>query len=72
MRCRGLGEMLDRGHQKTQETGPTFAGQTGDESPEGKPRTVGIVAIASSRPSSDTLYRTTADSHPVVPAAQAI
>ena len=47
--------MLDEVRPKLRKTGPTFAGQTGGALPEAKPRVVGTVAIASSRPSSDTL-----------------
>jgi hypothetical protein len=47
--------MLYEVRPKLRKTGPTVAGQTGGASPEVKPRAVGIVAIASSGPSSDTL-----------------
>jgi hypothetical protein len=39
--------MLDEVPRGTQETGPTFAGQTGGASPKRKPRVVGIVALGS-------------------------
>jgi hypothetical protein len=57
--------MLDEVPREPAKTASTFVARR-DVSPEGKPRVVGIVAIANSGPSSNTLYRTAAGSHPAV------
>ena len=63
----GLGEMLDEVPRELGKPRRPSRARPGT-SPEGKPRVVSIVAIVSSGPSSDTLYRTVPGCHlPVDP-----
>ena len=67
----GLGEMLDEVPRELKKSDRPSRARRGARRGRGSLASWVLWAIASSDPASDTLYRTAADSHPAVPAAQA-